>query len=470
MTDTAAETDRYLTGVYAPVTDELVATGLEIVGEIPAGLVGTYARNGANPAFTPRGRYHIFDGDGMIHAVTFDEDGSATYRNRWVESKGLLAERRAGRALFGGLSEFALPPPELQAEAGLFKNTANTNVIHHGDRLLALMEAALPTELTPELATVGEYDFDGALVGPMTAHPKIDPVTGELVFFGYSPFPPYLRFHVADRSGRLVRSVEVDAGRATMMHDFVVTERYAVFFDLPALFDIEAMMAGGPGVRWDAAAGARIGVLPRDATDATGLRWIEIEPCYVFHFLNAFDTPEGLIEVTGCRSPQLNTSFGDEPPPPEGTIPTLHRWQIDPSAGTVSMEQLDDRAADFPRVSPASETRPFRYGYLGHTASWTNDDVVMDGVTKWDLGTGTESTHVYGSTHRAGEAVFAPDPEGRDEDAGWLLNFVTDMTTGTTSLVVLDASDMAAPPVAEVRLPRRVPFGFHGNWMPGLIP
>ncbi len=465
--DAEPHVNPYLTGHYEPVPDERIDRNLEIIGDLPAGLAGTYMRNGANPAFTPPGRYHIFDGDGMIHAVTFDGEGGAHYRNRFVESKGLIAERRLGKAVFGGLSEFSLPPDDLASEVGLFKNTANTNIVRHADRILALMEAGHPTELSADLGTIGEYTFGGRLQGPMTAHPRLDASTGEMCFFGYLPFPPFLRFHVVSPSGDLVRSVDVDAGRATMMHDFVITDRNVIFFDLPALFDLDRMLSGGPGIYWDGAAGARIGVLPRDG-GSDDVTWIETDPFYVFHFMNAKELADGRIEVIGCRSNQLNVSFDPAVKPPEGTSPKMTRWTIDVVAGTVTTEALDDRSADFPRIDDRRSGLDYRYGYVGHTSRFDNDEVVFDGVTKWDWSNNTDVTHVYASGTMAGEAVFAPDPSSTDEDAGWLLNFVTDGATMTTSLIILDAQRMEQ--VCEVKIPRRVPFGFHGNWMAGLLP
>ncbi len=343
----------YLRGNYAPIDDELDVDDLPVTGELPEGLDGLYLRNGPNPAFPPVGRYHLFDGDGMLHGVEL-HGGKASYRNRWVRSKGLGAERRAGRALYGGLSEFVAPDPELVGDAGGFKNTANTNIVRHAGRYLALMEAGPPTEVTRELATVGEYDFGGALEGPMTAHPKWDAATGELLFFGYSAIPPYLRYHVADASGRLVRSVDIDLPRSVMMHDFVVTERWAVFFDLPAVFDLESMFAGGPIISWRPEFPARIGLLDRSGDG--DVQWFELDPFYVFHFLNGFDTDDGKVVVDGCRAPHLPVAFGDEVLDP--CLPTLHRWTIDPVAGTVAESQLDDRFGDFPRIDDDRQRPP----------------------------------------------------------------------------------------------------------------
>lgn len=459
------ESDPYLTGCYEPVDDER-DDELTVRGSVPEGLRGTFMRNGPNPQFPPLGRYHVFDGDGMIHAIRL-EDGRAGYSNRWIASAGLLAERAAGRARFGGLSAPVLPDGDLLEQVGMFKNTANTNIIRHAGRYLALMEAGPPTELTGDLDTVGEFDFDGRLRGPMTAHPRVDPSTGEMHFFGYSPFPPHLRYHVAGSDGRLHTSVDVDLPRATMMHDFVITQRYAVFFDLPAVFDLDAMLAGGAGIRWQPEHGARIGLLDRHASDDP-VRWIEIEPCYVFHFFNAYDDADGTVVVDGCRAPAMPTAFGDEAPPGDDVFPSVHRWRIDPGASATTMERLSDAPTDFPRINDRFTGLPYRYGYSAHVADWTDHGVVFDGVTRTDFASGASDSFRYGRRSASGEPVFAPDPSSDDERAGWLLNYVTDLDDASTSFVILDARDLDGGPVAEIPLPRRVPFGFHGNWMPAI--
>jgi carotenoid cleavage dioxygenase-like enzyme len=455
----------WLTGLYEPVDDELDATGLEVTGDLPPGLCGTFLRNGPNPAFPPLGRYHLFDGDGMLHGVTF-RGGRVSYRNRWIASRGLEVERRAGRALYSGLSDFRLPEPEVIAEGGMMKNTANTHVVNHAGRILALMEACPPTEVTPDLATVGEYDFGGALAGAMTAHPKVDPATGEMVFFGYSPFPPHLRVHSAAPDGTLTWSTPVELPRGVMMHDFVVTERRVVIFDLPAVFDIEGMLggAGGGVMRWVPDHGARVGVLDRGAPGDT-IRWVEVDPFWVFHFLNGWDDGEAVV-AEGCRADRLNVTFGDAEP--EAVPASLCRWRIDPTTGTVSTDQIDDLPADFPRMADSAAGLAARYGYLATARRWDAVDVEFGGVTKYDLLADVTSDLQWGAGEAGGEAVFAPDPDRSPvtagEDAGWLLCFVNDKATRATDLVVADAQAMEE--VARIRLPRRVPSGFHGSWLP----
>ncbi len=455
----------YFSGQYEPVADERDDDSLEVIGELPDGLRGAYLRNGGNPFFAPRGAFHVFDGDGMVHGVRLDGEGAASYSNRWVRSQGLSHERERGKAVFGGLSEFAMPDAEALEASGFYKNTANTNIIRHADRYLALMEGSHPTEITRELATVGEYDFDGRLEGPMTAHPKFDPDTGEMLFFGYSPFPPFLRFHTVSAEGELTHSTEVPIGRSVMMHDFVTTPNHVVFFDLPALFDGEALMSGGAAISWRPDQGARIGVMARGA-QASDMIWIHVDPFFVFHFMNAWEDDAGRLVVHGCRAATMPTSFGDEPTPEGDIRPFLWQWTIDLATGTVTDAQLDDRTGDFPRINDARNGKPYRFGYHAHTREWAADGVWFDGVIQFDHHTGASSEAIYGPTHVGGEPAFAPDPDGSAENDGWLLNFVTDRETETTEFVVLDARDLTAGPVARVLLPRRVPFGFHGNWMP----
>jgi carotenoid cleavage dioxygenase len=458
----AASGNPWLTGHCAPVFDERDDAQLRVTGTLPAGLRGAFLRNGPNPKFPPLGRYHLFDGDGMVHGVTFDGEGGASYANRWVRNPGLAAEEEAGRALFGGLSDFRMPPDDVFARVGPIKNTANTHVVRHAGHILALMEGLGPIELAPDLSTVGPYDFDGRLRGSMTAHPKEDPVTGELVFFGYSPMAPYLQVHTASADGELTWSTVVEIPGPVMMHDFAITATKVVIFDLPAVFDLHAMIAGDPGIYWAPDRGARIGVLERGAPGDT-TRWIDVDPFWVFHFLNAHDDEHGRVVVTGCRAEQLNTSF-EEQGLDRAYRPHLHRWTIDPASGAFAEEALDDRPTDFPRIDDRRAGLANRYGYSAHTAAWDEAQAAFDGVIRYDLEAGTSTEHLYGPTTVCGETVHAPDPASPEEGGGWLLNLVHDVAEGESACVVLDAATLEE--VARVHLPRRVPFGFHGSFLP----
>ncbi|HVT77658.1 MAG TPA: carotenoid oxygenase family protein [Acidimicrobiales bacterium] len=455
----------HLAGNKWPVADERDDVALQVRGELPVGLEGVFVRNGPNPVVVPGERYHIFDGDGMLHALTI-RDGVASYRNRWVRTAGFEMEQAAGRQLFGGMTDLAGTDRDaakaLADKGEVLKNVANTHVVEHAGRVLALWEAGLPYEVTRELDTVGRYDFGGALQGPMTAHPKFDARTGEMVFFGYQPFPPYLRLHTVDATGALVRSVDIDIPNPVMIHDFAVTDRYAVFLDAPAVFDLRAGLAGDPFVQWRPEVGCRVGVVARDATTDT-TRWFDVEPGYVFHFLNAFDDGD-TVHLDGCRQDGFNMAQSPE----EATNPArtpLTRFSVDLTAGTARVEQLDDRSGDFPRTADAVAGRPYRYGYVA-TLDERSGFGDFTSVTKYDLANGASESFRYGAADTTGEVVFAAAPDGVDEDDGWLLSWVHDHANDASRVVILDARAPSAGPVAEVLLPRRVPFGFHGSWLP----
>lgn len=451
----------FLEGLLAPVLDERDDRGLEVVGKLPAGLRGVFTRNGPNPQFKPLGKYHPFDGDGMLHAI-YIEEGGVRYRNRWVESMGLLAERKRGHACYGSVSEFRIPADDVMAEGGVMKNTANTHFVRHAGRYLALLEASKPTEMSRELETIGEYDFAGKLQGPMTAHPKIDPRTGEMVFFGYSPFPPYLRYHVADAKGALIHSVEIDIPVPVMMHDFAVTENHAIFFHSPAVFDVEAMMRGEPGIRWEPQRGMRIGILPRRGGNAD-VRWFEVDPCYVVHFFNAFEH-DGVIEI---HAPAFDRMPGglqfDSPQQTEQPYPW--RWTVNLGSGEVSDQQTDDRAGEFPRINDHRAGLRHRYMYNTMARNW-EFGFDFNAVVKYDIESGASRAFTYDDDVVVGEHLFAPDPSGSAEDDGWVLTMATHRGTEQSELLVLDARAIEEGPIARVRLRRRVPLGFHASWFP----
>jgi carotenoid cleavage dioxygenase len=454
-----------LNGLFVPVTDERDDHDLAVTGELPRALHGALIRNGPNPMFEPLGRYHMFDGDGMLHAITFG-DGEVSYRNRWIRTAGLEAEQRAGRALYGGLGDLHLPGPDEVGDAGPMKNLANTNVLRHAGRNLALWEAGPPTEFTDDLDTVGVHDFDGRLQSAFTAHPKLDPRTGEMLGFAYLPSEPYLKYFQISAAGVLERTVDIDLPEAVVMHDFAITERYAVFVDAPMVLDIMAALRGEPMFRWDPDHVTRVGLLPRDGDTVT---WYETEASYINHFWNAWDDGD-TVTFAGSRLNGVAYTAGEggamdqEGADADPGLPT--RVTVDRTSGSVKVEQFDDLGGDFPRINDAFCGVRSRYHYMG--AFRGRPDIVghFDTIVRYDDQTGDRTTWWCGADIVTSEAVFVADPAGSAEDDGWLLSFLSDRTDGSTDVAVLDARDVAAGPVARVHLPRRVPFGFHVNWFP----
>ncbi|MFE9322031.1 carotenoid oxygenase family protein [Nocardia sp. NPDC052278] len=424
----------HLTGNYAPVTEELTAYELPVTGTIPAELTGWYLRNGPNPHAAASA--HWFLGDGMVHGVRLEQGRAVSYRNRWVRTSTFTDDAQVRDA-----------DGNLDLTAGL----ANTHVIRHAGRTLALVESSYPYELTCELDTVGPYDFDGKLRTAMTAHPKTCPTTGELHFFGYAFTAPYLTYHRADAAGNLVVSRPIEVPAATMHHDFNLTATHVVFMDLPVVFDLEtAKSVGGMPFRWRDDYQARLGVLRRD--DPYGaIRWFPIDPCYVFHTLNAHDEP-GRIVLHVIRYPNL---WRQDAHLPEHA--SLWRWTIDLATGTVAEQQLDDRDAEFPRIDDRLAGLDSRFGH----ATVAGDSGAL---LRYDLHTGTSTAHEFGPGRIPAEAAFAPGDDRPGGD-GYLMTYVYNADTDRSDLVIVDASELAAPPVATIHLPARVPYGFHGNWL-----
>jgi carotenoid cleavage dioxygenase len=454
---TATGTARYLSGPFAPVTEEVTAVDLPVTGRLPAELDGRYLRNGPNPLGLDDPAQHWFLGAGMVHGVRLRDGRAEWYRNRWVRSRQVaraLGEPWPGGPVHDGM-DFA----------------ANTHVISHAGRTLATVEAGpLPYRLDDELGTVGPCDFDGTLPGGYAAHTKADSRTGELHAVAYYWGWDHVQHVVVGPDGRVRETTDLPVDDGPMMHDFALTERYVVLLDLPVTFDLAAATAGSSlPYGWNPEHPPRVGLLPRAGADRA-VRWFPVDPCWVFHTLNAYDDgPRVVLDL--CRY----AGAYDLPSLAGGAL-TLERWVVDPGTGTVGRQCLDDRPQEFPRVDDRLVSRPHRYGYgaaLGELAPGAvrpngdfRDEAFEHAVLKHDLTAGTVEVHDFGTHAAVGEPVFAPSAPDAAEDDGYLMTFVHDPDRGATDLVLLAAQDLGGPPVARVHLPVRVPLGFHGSWIP----
>ena len=444
MTTIDDTTPLHLQGNGRPVTEELTLTDLRVTGTIPAELDGRYVRNGANP-FTGMSD-HPFFGDGMVHGVRLRDGAAEWYRNRYVRTP--FIENPATDIL----------DPAVMMDMTASK--ANTHVFGHAGRILALEEGHFPYVLDGDLDTVGPLDFGGTLAGSFTAHPKVCPVTGEMIAFGYSAFEPYLRYLRVSADGQLVQTENITVGGPTMMHDFNVTRNNVVFMDLPAVFDLDMAMRGEMPIHWDDDYPARLGVMPRTGTDAD-VRWYDVEPGYVFHPMNSYEDGDTIVLDVARLSHIWRDSMMDFPPP------QLWRWTIDTTTGKVREEQIDDRPAEFPRVADSVVGLKHRYGYMmaiPDNPDYTDPANQTGAIIKYDRETGERTEHVLGRGRLPGEPVFVPADGGASEDDGYLMTFVYEADTDTSSFIVLDAATMDPTPVASIDLPR-IPFGFHGNWI-----
>jgi len=424
-------------------------TDLAVTGTIPDELTGRYLRNGPNPVTAPDpDQYHWFVGDGMVHGLRLDGGQARWYRNRWVRSA----------AVADALGEPQHPGPV----NGDMDFAPNTNVIGHAGRTFAIVESgARPYELTDDLQTIGPCDFGGTLDGGYTAHPKRDPRTGELhavsYFWGWGN---KVQYTVIDRDARVSSSRFIETTGSPMVHDMSLTERYAVVYDLPVVFDLDAAMAGtAMPYFWDDEYPARLGLVPRDGGE---VRWVDVEPCYVFHPMNAYDDGDDVVIDVVHWSRMFERGHRG---PWESPTPSLRRWTVDTAAGKVREELRDDHDQEFPRVDERLVGRRHRYGYSAVSVAGA-DGRDHGGVLKHDTQTGTSEILDLGADAGQNEAVFVPRAADAAEDDGWLLCLTYDADVDRSKLVIHHAQDLHAGPVATVELPVRVPFGFHGNWIP----
>jgi carotenoid cleavage dioxygenase-like enzyme len=451
---------------YAPISEERVVHALPVKGELPRELNGSLYRNGPNPQFQVPGA-HWFVGDGMLHAFTL-ENGKASYRNRWVRTSKWLAEHDAGRALFGG---FGQKPPDAPASVVADSGVANTNVVWHGGRLLALEEAHLPIEVDPHtLATRGSCDYGHRIEGPFTAHPKIDPLTGEMIFFGYNaggPFSPTMTCGAVGRDGAVSQFQRFQAPYASMVHDFIVTERHVLFPILPLTGSMQRALSGRPPYAWEPDKGAHVGVMRRGGSTAD-MKWFRGEACYVFHVMNAWEEGERIIaDVMQFEEPPLFPHPDGTPTDKSKSVARLCRWTFDLSGRTDTFTRtyLDDLTGEFPRVDDRRAGLVTRHGWYACANPASVDATGFDGLAHRDSATGKRSTYFLPRGDATSEPVFVPRAADAQEGDGWLLAVIWRGRENRSDLAVFNATDVAAGPVATVELASRVPFGFHGNWV-----
>lgn len=499
-TDTAESANPYLEGFLAPVRTEVTATDLPVTGHIPEFLDGRYLRNGPNPAAeVDPATYHWFTGDGMVHGVALRDGQARWYRNRWVRTAAVCA----------ALGEPA--PTGLNTRAGMLSLGANTNVLGHAGKTLALIEGGVANyELTENLDTVGTCDFDGTLPGGYTAHPHRDPATGELHAVSYSFGRGHsVQYAVIDTAGHARRTVDIEVTGSPMMHDFSLTEKYVVIYDLPVTFDaaplvrravprglrlparlvlqslvgrlrvpspVTAMInrdtrpAGGMPYSWDPRYPARLGVMPRDGGNAD-IRWFDIEPCYVYHPLNAYSETRDDAEVLVLDVVRYGRMFDRDRRGPGDSRPTLDRWTINLATGAVTSERRDERSQEFPRINETLLGGKHRFGYtVGVEGGFVGGAAtpMSTALYKHDFTADSSMVAPLDPDLLIGEMSFIPRPGDSTgesaEDDGILIGYGYHRGRDEGQLLLRDAQ--TCEPVATVHLPQRVPMGFHGNWAP----
>ncbi|MEH0194706.1 carotenoid oxygenase family protein [Caulobacter sp. CCNWLY153] len=436
----------YITGVHAPMTEELTLRDLPVTGAIPAALTGRYLRMGPNPMAPNPDKHHWFAGDGMIHGLRLEGGRALWYRNRWIRSDAVAK---------------ALDEPRTPGPRHLF-DTVNTNVVGHAGKVLGVVEAgSTPVEIGDTLETLRYTDFGQTLKGGFTAHPHVDPLTGEMLGICYDASKwRSLRYVALSPEGMIRREVRIPVRHGPMIHDFAFTRRFAIILDLPVTFSLTAAITGHHfPYRWNETHPARIGLLPREGR-AGDITWLPVDPCFIFHAANAYDAADGTVVLDVVVHDKM---FWRRTSGPDSERCALERWILDPAAGTVERIVIDPTPQEFPRQDERRLGQAYRYAYTMGLV----DPFLGTCLFKHDLVEGGRLTHDFGPDRHPCEFVFVPAHAQAGEDEGWLIGFVIDAATRTTDLVILDARRFEAAPVASIHLPHVVPPGFHGNWIAG---
>jgi 8'-apo-carotenoid 13,14-cleaving dioxygenase len=445
----------FLDGVNAPVKDEVTDTNLQVTGAIPTELEGRYIRIGPNPITPPNeASHHWFLGDGMVHGVSLKAGKALWYRNRYIRSNAVSD---------------AMGEPRAPGERNPFSDTVNTNVLGHAGETWALVEAGgFPVRIDAELNTIAHDNFGGTLKNSFSAHPHLDPLTGEMHAICYKGTDQNTIHHVVvDAAGKVRREEPIHVQDGPMIHDCIITKNFVIILDLPVTFSMKTLLSGhGFPYRWNPVHKARVGLLPREGT-SDDVIWCDVAPCAVFHPCNAYENEDGSITMDICAHDRM---FDDSTSGPDSTQTPFERWSINPSTKTVDRTVIDADAQEFPRCNEALLGQPYRYAYTmalpdGFDSAYPDNSRIF----KHDLVAGTRQVHDFGKGRVPGEFVFVPKAsdvkKDAKEDSGWMMGYVVNVAGNSADLVIIDAENFSGAPQALIHIPHRIPAGFHGNWV-----
>lgn len=444
----------FLSGLHVPMSGEETITDLAVSGTIPAELNGSYLRNGPNPVTPPNPAvYHWFTGTGMVHGIRLKDGKALWYRNRWVR----------GQEVSDALGE--APAPGIRAEGF---DSPNTNVVGLMGNTWAIVEAGgFPVRLDEDLNTVAHDPFGGTLTHAFSAHPHVDPVTGEAHAICYKGQSMDTIWHVVvGTDGKVRREEPVSVVHGPSIHDCMITKNYIIILDLPVTFSMKKLLSGQRfPYAWNPDHKARVGLLPRKGKGSETI-WCDVEPCYIFHPANGYETDDGQVILDACVH---NSMFAESTQGPDSTSTPFERWTINPATRSVERRVIDPASQEFPRPNESLIGKSYRYAYCLALPEPARVDFAADSkLYKHDLVAGTREVHDFGPGLVPGEFVFVPKEKAAKEDDGWLMGLVINVDSDTTDLVILDAADFTGKPVARITVPHRIPPGFHGNWVAAL--
>jgi len=459
-------TNRYLQGIFEPLDSEYNIENCIVNGQIPKELNGSLYKIGSNPQFVYSANYHLFGGDGMIHKIDFN-NGVVSYANRWVRTNKFNQEKEAKKALYAGFRDEEILK---QIMNGMFADTVNTNVIYHAGKLLALNESVTPYSVDLELNTLHKYNFSGKLDGSMTAHPRICPETGELVMFSYLSRDidgKTINYYVADKNGKIIHKTEITVPYKSLMHDFAIAGDYVIFPLFPLTCSLAKLLNGEEFYTWESDLGCYFGIMPR-LGNSDDCIWIhQSEAGLAMHIANAYQE-NNLLIIDACYADNIPKDANGFKPGSEEEFPAyLTRFIFDiVSKKLVEKIKLDTVACEFPKFDERYTGKKYNHAYVASILSDHWEGHEFNAIMHYDLSNNQKQVHDFGINAMPLEPIFVPKNSNSSEGEGFLLVFVYNKLKNRSDLVILDAQNVDKEPLATVKLPHRVPFTFHGTFVP----
>lgn len=449
----------YLDGIFTPLKEEKEEYNLKTEGEIPSDLNGKLVFNASNPQFKPKNFYSWFDGDGMIHSTSI-QNGKVSYKNKYVRTNGFIEEQKKGKPIWDGI----IGKIDETKEHGNMKDSSNTSIVWFNNILLSLWYlSGRPYQIDPEtIETKGIYNFYGKFENYMAAHTKLDPRTGELVFFNYNLYkPPFMNYGVISKDNK-VHYTPIHIPESSYCHDIAITKNYSILIDLPLAWKMEPGKKQRRFLEFNLNRPSRFGVIPRLGTDSD-IRWFTANPCYMFHVVNSYEENNKII-LYGCRIDNPMPEKANLLAPNEGTLsfaPVFHKWEFDLITGTTKEEQLDEVYAEFPRINEDFAGEKYRYSYHGR---FTSGEILQDAFIKYDRETISNKLYEMPKGLYCNEPVYVKSIKSEAEDGGYLLSYISSEHT-KGEVWIFSASEIEKGPIGKIFLPERLPPVFHGTWV-----
>lgn len=467
----------YRTGPWQPNMREIDVLDPDVEGEIPGDLNGIYIRNTENPVHESLGRYHPFDGDGMLHSVVF-ENGKCEYRNRFIRTEGLAAENEAGRALWAGLRERpALSERDGWGARTRLKDSSSTDVVIHGGvAATSFYQCADIYEQDPRtLETLGKAAWTDDITPGwgVSAHTKVDEATGEMLFFNYSKEAPYMHYGVVNKDRELVHYIPIELPGPRLPHDMAFTNNYAILNDLPLFWDPEALKQGAHAVRFFHKLPSRFGIVPRRGS-SDDVVWFDAKPTYVLHWINAFEDGDEVVLDGYTQDPRKGIKT---PGLPESLAPFeildinaigahAYRWRFNMKTGAVKEGPLEAQISEFGMINPKYAGKPYQYSWaMTAKPGW----FLFDGLIRFDANSGQRQTYKFPEGVYASESPMAPCTKSQHESDGYVMTLTTNMNDNTSACQIFSAHEISQGPIASVKLPQRICVGTHSYWAGGSI-